>query len=254
MIDVVRLGSPRRAGEGLRLGTVRHPPRGVPKSDYAKRDFFDVWLPDLAPGADLLAWARSDPLTAQRWKTFARRYRREMKAPAARRLIALLAVYVNHKIYFVDRMRQLKARGLPLAEAILQGKSEDFFLPEHPIALMVAASLAAHYEAIGDLIGNRIYRDLNRAYIDLIQDRKMNALQVEKLILRNLERDPFNPWFIQLGRWVSKELDILAVYKPAYYDSLKQNMERLPEMWNKSPLGRALEEKIVGKFRKNPLR
>jgi uncharacterized protein YeaO (DUF488 family) len=90
-VKVVRLGSPRGSDEGIRLGTVRHPPRGVKKDDYAKRDFFDVWLPDLAPSAELLSWARSEPLTAQHWKTFARRYRREMGAPATKRLIALLA-------------------------------------------------------------------------------------------------------------------------------------------------------------------
>jgi uncharacterized protein YeaO (DUF488 family) len=89
-IDVVRLGS-RRRRTSLRLGTVRHPPRGVPKADYARRDFFDVWLPDLAPSAELLAWARRPQLTAAGWKSFERRYRREMQAPGPRRLISLLA-------------------------------------------------------------------------------------------------------------------------------------------------------------------
>ena len=88
---MIRLGTPREPDEGLRLGTVRHPPRGVPKTDLAARDFYDLWLPDLAPSAGLLAWARSEPLTDRRWKAFARRYRREMNEPAARRLIALLA-------------------------------------------------------------------------------------------------------------------------------------------------------------------
>jgi uncharacterized protein YeaO (DUF488 family) len=89
-IDVVRLGS-RRRRSSLRLGTVRHPPRGVPRADYAARDFFDVWLPDLAPSAELLAWARRSELTPAVWKTFVRRYRREMQAPGPRRLIALLS-------------------------------------------------------------------------------------------------------------------------------------------------------------------
>ncbi len=57
-IRVVRLGSPRTPGEGLRLGTVRRPPRGVPKAEYASRDFYDVWLPDLAPSESLVKQAR----------------------------------------------------------------------------------------------------------------------------------------------------------------------------------------------------
>jgi uncharacterized protein YeaO (DUF488 family) len=90
-IQIVRLGTPRRPNEGLRIGTVRRPPRGVRKEDYAKRDYFDVWLPELAASAPLVSWFFSEPLTPQRWATYARRYRREMSQPAANRLIALLA-------------------------------------------------------------------------------------------------------------------------------------------------------------------
>ncbi len=90
-IRIVRLGSPRAAGEGLRLGTVRRPPRGVPKSEQASRDFYDLWLPDLAPSAELVAFAQSKEWTASHWSSFVRRYRREMAAPSAQRLIALLA-------------------------------------------------------------------------------------------------------------------------------------------------------------------
>ena len=90
-IRVVRLGSPRGPHEGIRLGTVRRPPRGVPKAEYARRDYFDVWLPDLAPSASLISWARAAPVTDRRWSTFARRYRAEMGRPATRRLIELLA-------------------------------------------------------------------------------------------------------------------------------------------------------------------
>jgi uncharacterized protein YeaO (DUF488 family) len=90
-IRIVRLGSPRASGEGPRLGTVRRPPRGVKKSDYATLDYFDVWLPDLAPSAPLVKWAFSEPWTAKRWARFADRYRREMRVPAADRLIRLLA-------------------------------------------------------------------------------------------------------------------------------------------------------------------
>jgi uncharacterized protein YeaO (DUF488 family) len=90
-IRVVRLGTPRTPGEGLRLGTVRRPPRGVKKEDYARRDFFDVWVPELAPPADLVSWALSEPFTPGRWNRYARAYRAQMKKPAARRLLALLA-------------------------------------------------------------------------------------------------------------------------------------------------------------------
>jgi uncharacterized protein YeaO (DUF488 family) len=79
------------AGEGLRIGTVRRPPRGVRKEHYASRDYFDVWLPELAPSAALVSWALSKPLTPERWATFARRYRQEMREPAAQRLLTVLA-------------------------------------------------------------------------------------------------------------------------------------------------------------------
>jgi uncharacterized protein YeaO (DUF488 family) len=91
VIRVVRLGSPRRAGEGLRLGTVRRPPRGVPKARHAADGWYDVWLPTLAPSAALLATLREGPVDARRWAAFARRYRAEMRAPPARDALALLA-------------------------------------------------------------------------------------------------------------------------------------------------------------------
>jgi uncharacterized protein YeaO (DUF488 family) len=89
-IRVVRLGSPRAQGEGLRLGTVRRPPRGVPKAEHASRDYYDVWLPDLAPSEGLVeqGLGASDE---RAWKAFARRYRAEMKRPEATRLLLLLA-------------------------------------------------------------------------------------------------------------------------------------------------------------------
>ena len=90
-IRVVRLGTPRAAGEGVRLGTVRRPPRGVRKQDFARLDYFDLWLPDLAPSAPLFSFATSEPLSDKRWAAFAKKYRAEMNTPAARRLIALLA-------------------------------------------------------------------------------------------------------------------------------------------------------------------
>ena len=89
-VHVVRLGSPRGRGEGLRIGTVRRPPRGVPKAEFAKRDFYDVWLPELAPSEKLvkLGLAANDEKS---WRTFAKRYRAEMARPEASRLLDLLA-------------------------------------------------------------------------------------------------------------------------------------------------------------------
>ena len=91
-IRIVRLGTPRARGEGLRVGTVRRPPRGVPKEELAARDFYDVWLPDLAPSEALLKTAHGAIGGDERsWKAFARRYRKEMAQPSARRLLDLLA-------------------------------------------------------------------------------------------------------------------------------------------------------------------
>ena len=89
-VSIVRLGSPRGRGEGLRIGTVRRPPRGVPKADFARRDFYDVWLPVLAPSEALvkLGLGAKDE---RAWKTFTRRYRAEMNAPEASRTLDLLA-------------------------------------------------------------------------------------------------------------------------------------------------------------------
>lgn len=92
-VRVVRLGTPRSAGEGLRLGTVRRPPRGVRREEFAARNHYDVWLPELAPSATLLSWIRAKPLTDVRWRTFARRYRAEMRRPSPHHLIALLAAF-----------------------------------------------------------------------------------------------------------------------------------------------------------------
>lgn len=90
-LRIVRLGSPRAAREGTRIGTVRRPPRGVPKPDWAKRDFFDVWLPELAPSEALLKLAKSADSDAD-WKKFARRYRSEMGKPEPQHLLQLLSV------------------------------------------------------------------------------------------------------------------------------------------------------------------
>jgi uncharacterized protein YeaO (DUF488 family) len=90
-VRIVRLGTPRAPDEGLRIGTVRRPPRGVRKQDFAKRDFYDVWLPDLAPSAELLSWATATRWTPAQWKRFTSRYLREMRRPEPQRIISLLA-------------------------------------------------------------------------------------------------------------------------------------------------------------------
>ncbi|MGD9762306.1 MAG: DUF488 domain-containing protein [Candidatus Binatia bacterium] len=100
-VRTVRLGTLRNPGEGLRIGTVRRPPRGVAKKDYAARDYFDVWLPELAPSAPLVSWALSEPFTPERWSTYVRRYRREMLEPPTQRLIALLAAMSAHTNFSV---------------------------------------------------------------------------------------------------------------------------------------------------------
>ncbi len=97
-IRIVRLGSPRARGEGLRIGTVRRPPRGVPKAEFAARDFYDVWLPNLAPSEELLKAGRGAQ-DERHWRSFARRYRAEMSRPEASRLWDLLAA-LSHTTNF----------------------------------------------------------------------------------------------------------------------------------------------------------
>jgi uncharacterized protein YeaO (DUF488 family) len=90
-LRVVRLGSPRKKGEGLRIGAARRPPRGVRKADYARLNYYDVWLPELAPSQEWVSWALSQPWTAARWRKYARNYRREMSAPERQRLLDFIA-------------------------------------------------------------------------------------------------------------------------------------------------------------------
>jgi len=90
-VRIVRLGTERVPGEGIRIGTVRRPPRGVPKSEFASRDFYDVWLPNLAPSEELLKKAQSSKSDAQ-WRSFVRKYLAEMKRPENSRVIDLLAI------------------------------------------------------------------------------------------------------------------------------------------------------------------
>jgi uncharacterized protein YeaO (DUF488 family) len=103
VIRVVRLGEPRAKGEGLRLGTVRRPPRGVPKSAFASRDFYDVWLPNLSPSAELVASAlkAAAEKDAAAWKRFVSGYRKQMAVPEAAHLLELLAAMSKHANFSV---------------------------------------------------------------------------------------------------------------------------------------------------------
>ncbi len=89
-ISIVKLGSPRAPDEGLRVGTVRRPPRGVPKAEFASRNYYDVWFPNLAPSAEAVAQALA-ATDDKSWAAFTRRYRAEMNQPDASRALDLLA-------------------------------------------------------------------------------------------------------------------------------------------------------------------
>lgn len=94
-LRIVQLGSKRAANEGLRIGTVRRPPRGVPKAEFARRDFYDVWLPDLAPSEALVKQGLA-AMDDKAWRAFEKKYRAEMKRPAAARLLTLVAALSHH--------------------------------------------------------------------------------------------------------------------------------------------------------------
>lgn len=99
-ITIVQLGQKRGPGEGVRLGTVRRPPRGVPKTQWATRDYYDVWLPNLAPSDALVKFALSAQTEAQ-WRAFRRRYLAEMKNPDQSRVLDTLAALSHHAAFSV---------------------------------------------------------------------------------------------------------------------------------------------------------
>jgi uncharacterized protein YeaO (DUF488 family) len=108
-VHIVQLGSAREKGEGLRIGTVRHPPRGVPKREHASRNFYDVWLPELAPSAEAVKLGQGASAPRE-WERFVKRYRAEMAAPERQRMLALLAALSHHAdfsvgCYCVDEAR-----------------------------------------------------------------------------------------------------------------------------------------------------
>ena len=97
-ICIVRLGTTRAEKEGLRIGTVRRPPRGVRKSDYASQNWYDVWLPNLSPSPELMKQGQAAE-SDKEWKAFARKYRAEMKVPENSRVLDLLAA-LSHDTHF----------------------------------------------------------------------------------------------------------------------------------------------------------
>ena len=99
-IRIVRLGTPRAPGEGTRLGTVRRPPRGVPKKDFAKRDYYDVWLPALSPSQPLVSFILRSR-DQKSWRIFERKFRAEMNKPDASRLLDLLAAFSRQSNFSV---------------------------------------------------------------------------------------------------------------------------------------------------------
>jgi len=99
-VRVVQLGSTRTEDEGVRIGTVRRPPRGVPREEFARQNWYDVWYPNLAPSAEAVQQALSAGTPAE-WKAFAKKYRAEMATPENRHTLALLAQLSQHTNFSV---------------------------------------------------------------------------------------------------------------------------------------------------------
>ncbi len=108
-LRIVRLGSPRTAGEGTRIGTVRRPPRGVPKAEFASRDYYDVWYPLLSPSAELMAQGQQAQ-TDKEWEQFVKQFRKELAQPEASRTLDLLAALSQHSALSVGCYCEEEAR------------------------------------------------------------------------------------------------------------------------------------------------
>ena len=108
-LRIVRLGSERAEGEGLRIGTVRRPPRGVPKSEFAAQNWYDVWFPNLAPSLETMKLGQAAETPAQ-WAAFMRKYRAEMAAPDASHAIELLAALSQRSDFSVGCYCENEAR------------------------------------------------------------------------------------------------------------------------------------------------
>ena len=124
-VRIVRLGSDRQAGEGLRIGTVRRPPRGVPKSEFASQNFYDVWFPNLAPSEALLKRGQRAE-TEREWRAFARAYRKEMATPENKRTLDLLAALSHGASFSVGCYCADEARcHRSLLRELLAGRGAD---------------------------------------------------------------------------------------------------------------------------------
>ena len=108
-LRIVRLGTPRAAGEGTRIGTVRRPPRGVPKAEFASRDYYDVWYPLLSPSADLMTQGQQAQ-TDKEWEAFVKQFRKELAQPEASRTLDLLAALSHHSAMSVGCYCEDEAR------------------------------------------------------------------------------------------------------------------------------------------------
>ena len=124
-IRIVRLGSPRAPNEGTRIGTVRRPPRGVPKAEFGKRDYYDVWFPNLAPGLETMKLGQAAETEAQ-WKAFKKKYHAEMAAPEAQHALALLATLSRQTNFSVGCYCEDEARcHRSLLRELLRGKGAE---------------------------------------------------------------------------------------------------------------------------------
>jgi len=108
-VRIVRLGTPRAKDEGPRLGTVRRPPRGVPKSEFAKRDFYDTWFPTLAPSLETMKLGLAAGTDAQ-WARFTKKYRAEMARPESSHALDLLALLSKHADFSVGCYCEVESR------------------------------------------------------------------------------------------------------------------------------------------------
>lgn len=124
-LRIVKLGSPRAPDEGTRIGTVRRPPRGVPKTEFASQNWYDVWYPNLAPTAETMKLGQGADTEAQ-WQAFERQFRKEMAQPEASRSLDLLAVLSRHSHFSVGCYCENEARcHRSVLRALLQEKGAD---------------------------------------------------------------------------------------------------------------------------------
>ena len=126
-IRVLRLGSPRKPNEGVRLGTVRRPPRGVPKTQFATLDYYDVWLPTLAPSPELMAIGQRSQ-DEQTWQRFERKFRAEMNKPEAARVLDLLAALSRQTSFSLGCYCENEERcHRSILKALLTERGVEFF-------------------------------------------------------------------------------------------------------------------------------